>query len=161
MLCAGLSAYWSGVSPTAPAVQKYEPRLFFPKPTPGLSEIEPRCVGGSDGGDVLGEEDAWLSSWLAPCISLRTNSCLLPCFPAPLPACSTAWNPGILAGIAVPQKPDELFHDMHAYLAAAGGWAGGWVGGWVMGSSQHAVLGCAVGCPGQHILSLHLPPWLI
>ena len=50
--------------------------------------------------------------------------------PAPLrraarPPCSTAWNPGILAGIAVPQKPDELFHDMHAYLAAAGGWAVG------------------------------------
>jgi hypothetical protein len=38
----GLSAYWSGVSPTAPAMAKYEPSLHFPKPTPGLSEIEPR-----------------------------------------------------------------------------------------------------------------------
>ncbi|KAL4423584.1 hypothetical protein ABPG77_004624 [Micractinium sp. CCAP 211/92] len=70
----GLSAYWSGVSPTAPAVSKYQPHLYFPKPTPGLSEIEP----------------------------------------------STAWNPGILAGVAVPHRPDLLFNDMHAYLADAG-----------------------------------------
>ena len=39
---AGLSAYWSGVSPTAPAMAQYDPVLYFPKPTPGLSEIEPR-----------------------------------------------------------------------------------------------------------------------
>ncbi|KAL4431159.1 hypothetical protein ABPG75_006415 [Micractinium tetrahymenae] len=70
----GLSAYWSGVSPNAPAVAKYQPHLYFPKPTPGLSEIEP----------------------------------------------STAWNPGILAGVAVPHRPDLLFKDMHAYLADAG-----------------------------------------
>lgn len=44
----GLSAYWSGVSPNAPAVAKYQPHLYFPKPTPGLSEIEPRWgVGGA------------------------------------------------------------------------------------------------------------------
>ncbi|KAI3433391.1 hypothetical protein D9Q98_003207 [Chlorella vulgaris] len=37
----GLSAYWSGVSPDSAAVSKYGPKLHFPKPTPGLSEIEP------------------------------------------------------------------------------------------------------------------------
>lgn len=34
------------------------------------------------------------------------------------------WNPGILAGISVPHRPDLLFNDMHSYLAAAGGWRG-------------------------------------
>ena len=47
---AGLSAYWSGVSPNAPGVRKYEPQLYFPKPTPGLSEIEPRC--GAEAGST-------------------------------------------------------------------------------------------------------------
>lgn len=37
------------------------------------------------------------------------------------------WNPGILAGVAVPQRPDLLFSDMHSYLAAAGEWAAGWL----------------------------------
>lgn len=46
----GLSAYWSGVSPTAPGVAKYQPRLYFPKPTPGLSEIEPRWGWGACAG---------------------------------------------------------------------------------------------------------------
>jgi hypothetical protein len=70
----GLSAYWSGVSPNAAGVKKYDAKLYFPKPTPGLSEIEP----------------------------------------------SMGWNPGILAGVSVPLRPDLLFNDMHSYLAAAG-----------------------------------------
>lgn len=70
----GLSAYWSGVSPNSPSMSQYDPKLYFPKPTPGLSEIEP----------------------------------------------STAWNPGMLAGLAIADRPAALFNDMHAYLAEAG-----------------------------------------
>lgn len=32
------------MSPDSAAVSKYGPKLHFPKPTPGLSEIEPRWV---------------------------------------------------------------------------------------------------------------------
>jgi len=40
----GLSAYWSGVSATSPAMQKYNPRLVFAKPPAGLREIEPSML---------------------------------------------------------------------------------------------------------------------
>ena len=39
----GLSAYWSGVAPAseAPGMAKYNARILFAQPTPGLAEIEP------------------------------------------------------------------------------------------------------------------------
>jgi hypothetical protein len=90
VLCAGLSAYWSGVSPTAPAVQKYEPRLFFPKPTPGLSEIEPRCVKGLGVWSVWGWLRVGLIAWLQ-CAALPAHPVTQPvannmlCNPSRLP----------------------------------------------------------------------------
>ena len=39
----GLSAYWSGVAPAseAPGMAKYNSRILYAQPTPGLAEIEP------------------------------------------------------------------------------------------------------------------------
>lgn len=37
----GLSAYWSGVSVDDEGVAKYNARIIFAEPTPGLKEIEP------------------------------------------------------------------------------------------------------------------------
>ena len=39
----GLSAYWSGVAPAseAPGMAKYNSRILYAQPTPGLTEIEP------------------------------------------------------------------------------------------------------------------------
>ncbi len=39
----GLSAYWSGVAPAseAPGMTKYNARILYAQPTPGLAEIEP------------------------------------------------------------------------------------------------------------------------
>lgn len=148
---AGLSAYWSGVSPTAPAMAKYEPSLHFPTPTPGLSEIEPRwvvaeaarvCVWWGLGGrpaegaraagqpadrDLPGGRMPQPSAGSQTAERSSTLGALLPRGLSPLPAPlyrSTAWNPGILGGISVARRVDALFSDMHAYLADAGGcWA--------------------------------------
>lgn len=40
----GLSAYWSGVCPSSPAMQRYNPRLVYAKPPLGLREIEPSML---------------------------------------------------------------------------------------------------------------------
>ena len=37
----GLSAYWSGVCPDAPAMKKYRPKIVYARPPPSLREIEP------------------------------------------------------------------------------------------------------------------------
>ena len=33
---------------------------------------------------------------------------------------SMAWNPSVVSGIGVVQSVDELYNDMHSYLASAG-----------------------------------------
>ena len=33
---------------------------------------------------------------------------------------SMAWNPSVVSGIGVVQNVDELYNDMHSYLASAG-----------------------------------------
>lgn len=33
---------------------------------------------------------------------------------------SMAWNPSVVSGIGVVQDVDELYNDMHSYLASAG-----------------------------------------
>lgn len=68
------------------------------------------------------------------------------------------WNPGILAGVSVPMRPDLLFHDMHSYLAAAGGW-----GCVALRALLQTVCGTAtwrprVGCPGGLGSSAALAP---
>jgi raffinose synthase len=40
----GLSAYWSGVSPEAPAMARYAPQMVYARPPPGLREIEPSML---------------------------------------------------------------------------------------------------------------------
>ena len=67
----GLSAYWSGMSHEEPGVARYQPRLVFADPTPGLAEIEPSMawnpsvVSGigvpSDMGQVYRDMHAYLA----------------------------------------------------------------------------------------------------
>lgn len=129
------------MSPNAPAVRKYDPQLYFPKPTPGLSEIEPRwaehgthvalgaariaCPAGmqlfSSLAGSLSCHVQYLAAWagITMCKASHQSSVMFPA--SPLQHGVEPGYPGGRVCAAAPRPPLQR----HAQLPVGSGWVAG------------------------------------
>ena len=113
----------------APGVAKYQPRLMYPRPSPGTLEVDPSMQVGAVGLSWLGCLATGCGAHAMPCHAMPYCVALtlhhaMPCpwqlLAAALTMSTLQWVHPAVNGVAIAADPQPLHNDLHTYLAGEG-----------------------------------------